>query len=148
MKKCNINTNSRETTAWTTPDGGRVCGKDLSISKLNTDNKEEEKRARRKDHAVAQTNNTGPLFPSNNTCPNCHRVCGSHIGLISDLRTHRPLHSWQSYSIPRDCRWPINQCLKHSLFSVADTKLTLKQEHAYQLKTDKFCSLSHKKFVK
>ena len=33
------------------------------------------------------------ILYSDNTCPNCHRVCGSRIGLISHLRgTHRSLH--------------------------------------------------------
>ena len=30
-----------------------------------------------------------PTLPPDNTCPNCDRVCGSRIGLISHMRTHQ-----------------------------------------------------------
>ena len=110
MKKCNIDTNSWETIALDHPRWRKCLWQGSQHFETQRRQQEEEKRVWWKDHAAARTNNPGPPVPSNNPCPNCHRVCGSCIGLISHLQIHRPLHGWQSYSTPRDW-WQCRQLL-------------------------------------
>ena len=55
--------------------------------KLNAGNGKPKSGRGGKTRDVAQINNPGPPAPAGNTCPNCHRVSGSQIGLTSHLRT-------------------------------------------------------------
>ena len=84
MKLCEIDyktweTDARDRTYW------------RAKTKTGVERFEETRRQHlenRREARHARRDQPRPALPADNTCPECDRICGSRIGLISHLRTH------------------------------------------------------------
>ena len=85
LKLCDINcrtweTDAMERSVW------------RAKVKCGSEKFEEKRKQHLENRRAARHNrreNPRPPLPPDNTCPNCNRICGSRIGLISHMRTHQ-----------------------------------------------------------
>ena len=106
----------------TDPDEARVCGKFLSISKLDAD-----KRKRKSRYGGKTLPRPEPTTQDHPFHLTTHaRTATESANPVSASWFHSPIHGWQSYSIPRD-RCPL-QCVVRG-FQVVLT--TVSQKHCF-----------------
>ena len=84
LKLCEIDIESWETDAQDRSAWRAKCRGGVTVFEENRRQLMENRRAAR----AARRDQPLPPLPRNNTCPNCDRICGSRIGLISHMRSH------------------------------------------------------------
>ena len=84
MKLCELDIQTWEADAQDRTAWRAKCRDGVKVFEINRKEHQENLRAAR----IARRDQPRPPLPHNNVCPNCNRLCGSRIGLISHMRKH------------------------------------------------------------